>query len=89
VQALAFGAEGSGHKRETVARAIAKTGLPRNRIVYIGDNLNDVDAGLSNRVHFIGFSEDAGRRERLAAAGAVHLAANHRETQRLISGLLA
>jgi len=88
VQGLAFGAEGSGHKRETVARAIAATGLPRNRIVYIGDNLNDVDAGLSNRVHFIGFSEDPARRERLGRAGAVHLAANHRETRGIIAGLL-
>ena len=88
VQELAFGAEGSGHKRETVARAIAATGLPRERIIYIGDNLNDVDAGLSNRVHFIGFSEDAARRERLGKAGAVHLAANHGETRGIIAGLL-
>ena len=29
VSGLAFGAEGSGHKRETVARAIAATGLPK------------------------------------------------------------
>ena len=89
VKGLAFGAEGSGHKRETVARAIAATGLPRERIVYIGDNLNDVDAGLSNRVHFIGFSGDAARRERLARAGSVHLAANHHETRGIIARLLA
>jgi phosphoglycolate phosphatase-like HAD superfamily hydrolase len=69
VASLAFGAEGSGHKRETVARTIAATGLPKARIVYIGDNLNDVDAGLSNGVHFIGFSRDAERREKLKAAG--------------------
>ena len=30
------------------------TGVPKQRIVYIGDNLNDVDAGLANGVHFIG-----------------------------------
>ena len=89
VSSLAFGAEGSGHKRETVARAIAATGLPKERIVYIGDNLNDVDAGLSNGVHFIGFSQDAGRRERLKAAGAQHLCGDHQMTLEIIRQLLA
>lgn len=89
VSSLAFGAEGSGHKRETVARAIAATELPKHRIVYIGDNLNDVDAGLSNGVHFIGFSTDAARRAKLARAGARHLAANHGATSALIEALLA
>jgi phosphoglycolate phosphatase-like HAD superfamily hydrolase len=88
VSSLAFGAEGSGHKRETVAKAIAATGLPKHRIVYIGDNLNDVDAGLSNGVHFIGFSESGERRARLTAAGARHLSGDHATTARLISGLL-
>ena len=88
VSALAFGAEGSGHKRETVARAITATGLPKSRIVYVGDNLNDVEAGLANGVHFIGFSEDAARRAKLAAAGARHLAAEHGETLRLIRRFL-
>ena len=88
VAALAFGAEGSGHKRETVARAIAATGLPKSRIVYVGDNLNDVEAGLANGVHFIGFSEDAARRAKLAAAGARHLAGEHEETLRLIRRFL-
>jgi phosphoglycolate phosphatase-like HAD superfamily hydrolase len=88
VAALAFGAEGSGHKRETVARAISATGLPKRRIVYIGDNLNDVEAGLANGVHFIGFSTDAARRRKLAAAGARHLAGDHGETRELIAALL-
>ncbi len=88
VSALAFGAEGSGHKRETVARAIAATGLPKHRIVYIGDNLNDVEAGLANGVHFIGFSQDAARRAKLAAAGAPHLSGDHETTRALIGQLL-
>lgn len=88
VSALAFGAEDSGHKRETVARAIAATGLPKQRIVYVGDNLNDVDAGLSNGVHFIGFSRHEGRRRRLAAAGAEHVAGDHGETLQMIRQLL-
>lgn len=88
VSSLAFGSEASGHKRETVARAIAATGLPKQRIVYVGDNVNDVDAGLSNGVHFIGFSESEIRREKLAAAGAVHLSGNHATTLRLLRMLL-
>lgn len=88
VSGLAFGAEHSGHKRETVARAIAATGLPKDRIVYIGDNLNDAVAGLDNGVHFIGFCTDPGRRERLSAAGANQVAENHRQTARLIDHLL-
>jgi phosphoglycolate phosphatase-like HAD superfamily hydrolase len=84
-----FGAEGGGHKRETVAKAIAATGLHRSRIVYIGDNLNDVAAGLENGVHFIGFSTDDARRARLAGAGALHLSGNHATTADLIRHLLA
>ena len=88
VSGLAFGAESSGHKRETVARAIAATGLPKHRIVYVGDNLNDVEAGLSNGVHFIGFSESEARRNRLAAAGAEHLSGDHTTTLRLLRDIL-
>lgn len=88
VSPLAFGAEGSGHKRETVARAIAASGLPKHRIVYVGDNVNDVDAGLTNGVHFIGFSADPARRDKLRKAGAPHLAANHGDTSALINMLL-
>ena len=71
-----------------MARAIAATGLPKERIVYIGDNLNDVDAGLSNGVHFIGFSRDAERRQKLKAAGAEHLSGNHQMTLERILHLL-
>ena len=84
----AFGAEGGGHKRQTVARAIASTNLPKSRIVYVGDNLNDVDAGLSNGVHFIGFSTDSRRLEELKQAGVIHTSNNHVETYRLIGHLL-
>ncbi len=89
VSALAFGAEGGGAKRHTLARAIAATGLPRERVVYVGDNLNDVDAGLFNGVHFIGFAADPARRRRLAAAGARHRASTHDETRALIAAILA
>lgn len=88
VSGLAFGAEGSGHKRETVARAIAATGLHKSRIIYIGDNLNDVDAGLVNGVHFIGFSPNEQKRSALASAGAEHLSGDHTTTIGLVRHLL-
>jgi phosphoglycolate phosphatase-like HAD superfamily hydrolase len=88
VSACAHGADGGGHKREILARAIGSTGLPKNRIVYIGDNLNDVEAGLSNGVHFIGFSTDASRLTRLKQAGANHTSNNHLDSFRLIGHLL-
>jgi phosphoglycolate phosphatase-like HAD superfamily hydrolase len=88
VSAHAFGADGGGHKRQTVARAIASLELPKSRIVYVGDNVNDVDAGLSNDVHFIGFSTDPKRLRELKAAGAVHTSDNHLETRLRIGHLL-
>ena len=88
VSAHAHGADGGGHKREILARAIAATGLPKNRIVYIGDNLNDVEAGLSNGVHFIGFSANPARLQELKRAGASHTSNNHLDSFRLIGHLL-
>lgn len=88
VSAHAHGADGGGHKREILARSIATTGLPKNRIVYIGDNLNDVEAGLSNGVHFIGFNTDSSRLTELKRAGANHTSNNHLDSFRLIGHLL-
>ncbi len=88
VAGLAFGADGGGPKSAILARAIAATGLPCSQIIFIGDNVSDVQAGLENRVHFIGFSIDATRREKLAAAGAHRLAANHNETLQTITQIL-
>jgi beta-phosphoglucomutase-like phosphatase (HAD superfamily) len=84
----AFGADGGGHKRAIVARAIAALGLPISRIVYVGDNRNDVRAGLDNGLHFIGFSRDPRRLETLRACGGRHLAENHETTLQKIRDLL-
>jgi phosphoglycolate phosphatase-like HAD superfamily hydrolase len=89
VCAHAHGAEGGGHKRQTVARAIETLKLPNDRIVYVGDNVNDVDAGVFNGVHFIGFSTSPGRVQELRYSGAIHTSNNHLETFRLISHLLS
>jgi phosphoglycolate phosphatase len=89
VKAHPFGAEPGGPKRDILARAIANTGLPRERIVYVGDNLNDVDAGLGNGVHFIGFSLSEEKRRRLGRAGARHTSGDHRTTAELIRSFIA
>lgn len=88
VSSHAHGADGGGHKRQILARAIAATGLSKNRIVYIGDNLNDVEAGLANGVHFIGFSTEPARLAELERAGASHTSNNHLDSFRLIGHLL-
>jgi phosphoglycolate phosphatase-like HAD superfamily hydrolase len=80
----AEGADGGGPKRDILARAIAAADLPAQQIIFIGDNLNDVEAGLGNGVTFIGFSEDEARRRKLATAGARQVCANHDETLALI-----
>lgn len=85
---LGFGANGGGAKRQILARAIASLDLPRERIVFIGDNLNDVEAGLANKVHFIGFSVDPAKTRRLAAAGAERICNHHRDTLKHIEDAL-
>jgi phosphoglycolate phosphatase-like HAD superfamily hydrolase len=88
VQELAFGANGCGAKREILARAIAELGLPREHIVFIGDNLNDVEAGLANGLHFIGFSRDEARCGKLKQAGAERICNNHADTLKHIEDAL-
>ncbi len=85
---LPFGADGGGAKAEILARAIGASGLPKHRIVYLGDNLNDVDAGLRNQVHFIGFAREEARRDRLAKAGAATVCGDHDTSYQLIAGML-
>ncbi len=88
VSGLAFGADGGGHKSAILARAISASGVSPQRIIFIGDNVNDVVAGLENNVHFIGFSTSAERREKLADAGAKHLSPHHSHTETLLDNLL-
>ncbi|MGE0237402.1 MAG: HAD family hydrolase [Parvibaculaceae bacterium] len=88
VQDHGFGADGGGAKREILARAIAALGLPRERIVFIGDNLNDVEAGLAHGVHFIGFSRAEAKCRRLAEAGAKLVCNHHRDTLKHIEDAL-
>jgi len=85
---LPFGADGGGAKAEILARAITASGLSKSRIVYLGDNLNDVEAGLRNDVHFIGFAREHHRRDRLAEAGAATVCGDHVTSYQLISSML-
>ena len=89
VARLAHGADGGGHKTDILARAIAASGLPPARVIYIGDNVNDAEAGQHNKAHFIGFAQDAARRDKLAQAGAKRLAADHLETAGYIRAILS
>ena len=88
VQYFAFGADGGGAKAAILARAIAALNRPKNKIIFIGDNVNDVQAGLQNGVHFIGFSSNEKRLALLTQAGAKVCAKSHDETARIISGIM-
>ena len=61
---------------------------PPVRIVFLGDNLNDLDAGQSNGVHFIGFHVAAHKRRRLRDHGAETVFGDHRDTRAFIEDLL-
>lgn len=89
VQDNAHGADGGGHKSEILARAIAAIGTSKERIVYIGDNINDVIAGRENKVPFIGFSTDPERLAQLRQAGAGTTSSDHTTTLSLIRQILA
>ena len=85
----AEGADGGGHKSEILARLLHRIELPQSRIILIGDNINDVEAGINNAVHFIGFSTDANRRDTLKANGAKLVSANHSETLQMLQDVMA
>jgi phosphoglycolate phosphatase-like HAD superfamily hydrolase len=88
VAAHARGADGGGHKSAILKRTIASMEIAPTRIVYVGDNLNDLTAATENGTHFIGFSTDPRRIKILQQAGAVHTSATHSGNAALISQLL-
>lgn len=88
VSAHAFGADSGGHKREILSRALQILDLPKSNIIYVGDNINDVEAGLMNGVRFIGFSQNADRLKTLQTHGAQFLAKNHQQTLSHINSFL-
>ena len=49
-QITLHGAEGGGHKRNSSWHYILITAISKDRVFFVGDNLNDVEAGLANGV---------------------------------------
>lgn len=88
VKDYAFGADGGGAKSAILERAITALNRPKNQIIFIGDNVNDVQAGLQNGVHFIAFSNHEKRLALLAQAGANACAKSHDETARIIFDIM-
>ena len=81
-------ADGGGAKRDVLARVIEPLDIPRDRIVFLGDNLNDLDAGQANGVHFIGFHVAEHRQQRLLDNGAEVAFGDHKQTHSHIVDLL-
>ncbi len=87
-------AEARGPKRDILSKTISVlTGARQDpvalhQIVYIGDNLVDVDAGLHNGCGLIAFNVDASRHDTLRNAGAGLVLKSHTETVPAIAGLL-
>lgn len=78
----------SGHKHQVLARVIDDLDLPPERIVFIGDNLNDLEAGQKNGTHFIGYHWIEEKRQRLKDNGAAHVTSDHDNTLALIQNML-
>ncbi len=88
VKAYPGAADDGGPKRDVLAKVVGDLGLPKERIVFLGDNLNDLDAGQACGVHFIGFHTDPVRQKRLADAGASVTCGDHETSWTLIAGML-
>ena len=88
VKDQAAGANGGGHKHKILTRLLSTLPLARDKIIYVGDNLNDLIAGQENGVHFIGFSTDPQRLDILAEHGAKRLSPSHTTTLDMIRQIL-
>jgi phosphoglycolate phosphatase-like HAD superfamily hydrolase len=89
VSSHAQGADGGGHKSVILGRLLDRLNIAPSRVIFIGDNLNDVEAGLQNGVHFIAFSMFAKRRLQLQNHGARLTSANHSDTLKIVNALMA
>ena len=87
-------AEARGPKRQILSKTLAGlkdeqgNAIPKERIVFLGDNVGDVDAGLGNGCGLIAFSEDVGKHAKLREAGAEHIISSHTETLATIERVL-
>ncbi|MBB2945342.1 phosphoglycolate phosphatase [Actinoplanes lutulentus] len=51
-------------------RALSSAGVPRDRAVFIGDSVTDVEAGRAAGIRTIGYANKPGKQQRLTDAGA-------------------
>ncbi len=86
-------AEARGPKINILRDAISQLetnggAISPDRIVYLGDQLGDLDAARENGVHFVGTSPSAEQRQVLRDNGAETVSEGHHETEALILGHL-
>ena len=87
-------AEARGPKRQILQKTMAGltdergNHIPKERVVFLGDNVGDVDAGLYNKCGLIAFSDDLGKHPKLRNAGAEHIIASHADTLPMVEKLL-
>ncbi len=87
-------AEARGPKRQILQKTLAgltdERGrpIPKERVVFLGDNVGDVDAGLFNECGLIAFSDDLAKHKKLKDAGATHIISSHADTLSMIENLL-
>jgi phosphoglycolate phosphatase-like HAD superfamily hydrolase len=86
-------AEAGGSKINILRQAIAQletagAPVPRERIVFLGDQLGDLNAARENGVHFIGTSPKPEQRQVLRDHGAEHVSDGHHLTADMIDSLL-
>jgi phosphoglycolate phosphatase-like HAD superfamily hydrolase len=89
VEAHAQGADGGGHKSDILARLLPRLCVPPNRVIFVGDNLNDLAAARANQTAFIAFSQDPPRRAMFQAQQVPYISGNHHETKTILDHLMA
>ncbi|MCL3861116.1 HAD hydrolase-like protein [Actinotalea sp. K2] len=73
-------------KDVTLAAALARLAVPRDRVVMIGDREHDVHAAQANDIDCIGVLYGYGTRDELLAAGATHTARTPDDVEHLVLG---
>ncbi len=82
------GAEGGGAKSAILKRVLKRLALPAKSVIFLGNNLNDLEAAQKNGTHFIGFDVDPQRRKKLHDAGADRTTGDHNSTLSMITEIL-
>lgn len=78
--------EGGHSKAEVIARASESIGIPAERLVMIGDRVNDIASAHELGMHSIGVAYGYGGRAELESAGATRIVDSVDELRRLLAG---